>query len=59
MIRRGNRMSPSFNLPNPSASDQNATASVAFRIGRKHVIGRRGGQPVLIELDLNYQQEAQ
>ena len=60
MIRRSNRMSPSFNLPNPSASDQNATASVAFRIGRKYyVIGRRGGQPVLIELDLNYQQEAQ
>ena len=60
MIRRSNRMAPSFNLPNPSATDQNATASVAFRIGRKYyVIGRREGQPVLIELDLNYQQEAQ
>ena len=49
-----------FNLPNPSATDQNATGAVAFRIGRKYyIIGRRGGQPVLIELDLNYQQEAQ
>ena len=26
MIRRSNRMSPSYNLPNPSATDQNATA---------------------------------
>jgi len=60
MIRRSNRMAPSFNLPNPSATDQNATGAVAFRIGRKYyIIGRRGGQPVLIELDLNYQQEAQ
>ncbi len=58
MIRRSNRMSPSYNLPNPSATDQNATASVAFRIGRKYyVIGRRAGQPVLVEVDLNYQQE--
>ena len=60
MIRRSNRMAPAFNLPNPSATDQNATGSVAFRIGRKYyVLGRRGGQPVLIELDLNYQQEEQ
>ena len=60
MIRRTNRMAPAFNLPNPSATDQNATGSVAFRIGRKYyIVGRRGGQPVLIELDLNYQQEAE
>mgnify|MGYP003639426265 FL=1 len=60
MIRRTNRMAPAFNLPNPSATDQNATGSVAFRIGRKYyIVGRRGGQPVLIELDLNYQQEEQ
>ena len=59
MIRRSNRMSPSYNLPNPSATDQNATASVAFRIGRKYyIIGRRAGQPVLVEIDLNYQKEA-
>ena len=60
MIRRSNRMAPRFNIPNPSATDQNATGAVAFRIGRKYyVLGRHEGQPVLIELDLNYQQEAQ
>ncbi len=60
MIRRSNRMAPAFNLPNPSATDQNATAAMAFRIGRKYyVLGRRDKQPVLIELDLNYQQEEQ
>ena len=59
MIRRSNRMSPNYNLPNPSATDQNATASVAFRIGRKYyIIGRRAGKPVLVEVDLNYQTEA-
>ena len=58
-IRRSNRLSPIYNLKNPSATDQNATASVAFRIGRKYyVIGRRQGQAVLIEIDLNYQTEA-
>ena len=59
MIRRSNRMSPKYNLPNPSATDQNATASVAFRIGRKYyIIGRRNGRPVLVEVDLNYKTEA-
>lgn len=59
MIRRSNRMSPNYNLPNPSATDQNATASVAFRIGRKYyILGRRAGKPILVEVDLNYQTEA-
>ena len=53
--RRQARMGFDYNLRNPSATDQNATAAMAFRIGRKYyVVGRRNGKPVLIEVNLSY-----
>lgn len=53
--RRQARMGYDYNLRNPSATDQNATAAMAFRIGRKYyVVGRRNGKPVLVEVNLSY-----